>query len=43
VDAADPRTAAAALAILLSIALTAAWLPARRAAAIEPMAALRED
>jgi len=43
VTSTDPPTTAAALGILLVVALLAAWLPARRAAAIEPTAALREQ
>jgi predicted permease len=43
VHAADPTTTGIALAILGTVALLAAWLPARRAAAIDPMAALREE
>jgi ABC-type antimicrobial peptide transport system permease subunit len=40
---ADPLTAAAALAVLAVVAALAAWLPARRAARIDPMAALRDE
>jgi predicted permease len=39
----DPFSAIAALAVLLVVAFTAAWLPARRAAGINPVAALREE
>jgi predicted permease len=39
----DPRTAAFSLSMLLITALAAAWLPARRAAGIDPMVALREE
>ena len=39
----DPRTAAFSLSMLLLTALVAAWLPAVRAASIDPMAALREE
>jgi len=39
----DPFSAMSALAVLLAVALTAAWLPARRAAGINPVAALREE
>jgi putative ABC transport system permease protein len=37
----DPAIALATAAILVAIALVAAWLPARRAARIEPTLALR--
>jgi ABC-type antimicrobial peptide transport system permease subunit len=40
---ADPITAALALAMLTTVAALAAWLPARRAARVDPIAALRED
>jgi predicted permease len=39
----DPLTAALSLAALLTVALAAAWVPARRAATISPIAALREE
>jgi predicted permease len=39
----DPVTAAAAVLVLVSTATFAAWLPARRAASIEPMQALRAE
>lgn len=39
----DGATLAAAIAVLAAIALLAAWLPARRAAATDPLAALRGD
>jgi ABC-type antimicrobial peptide transport system permease subunit len=39
----DPRTAALSLFALVAIALLAAWVPARRAARIDPMIALREE
>jgi len=42
-NALDPATAALSFGALLAIALLAAWAPARRAARIEPMAALREE
>src|SRR5271163_4174507 len=37
----DPYTMAAGALILLAVALAASWIPARRAAGIEPMRALR--
>jgi ABC-type antimicrobial peptide transport system permease subunit len=39
----DPATIAAAIALLAGVALAAAYAPARRAAALDPMAALREE
>jgi predicted permease len=39
----DPATLAAAAALLTAVALLASYAPARRAAALEPMAALREE
>jgi ABC-type antimicrobial peptide transport system permease subunit len=39
----DPTTMFAAMALLTAIALLASYAPARRAAALEPMAALREE
>ena len=39
----DPLSAAAAVFVMLVTAAIAAWLPARRAAAIEPMQALRAE
>jgi predicted permease len=38
----DPMTGALAFAALLTVSLIAAWIPARRAARIEPVIALRE-
>jgi ABC-type antimicrobial peptide transport system permease subunit len=39
----DPGTFAGVTALLGATALFAAWAPARRAAAVEPIVALRED
>ena len=43
VEPADPATLAGSAALLLTIAATAAVFPARRAARIDPMVALREE
>lgn len=39
----DPTTFAGAAAVLLLVALTACWLPARRATRTDPAAVLRQD
>jgi ABC-type lipoprotein release transport system permease subunit len=43
VDAHDPRVLAAAVSAVLLVGGMAAWLPARRAARIEPTVALRVE
>jgi putative ABC transport system permease protein len=43
VSAADPRTLAVATMALMSVAAVACWLPARRAAAIDPLEAIRHE
>lgn len=43
VTASDPVTFAAAPVILLGVAVLACWIPARRAAGIDPVRALRQD
>lgn len=42
VEARDPATFAAAAGVLWAAALLAAWLPARRAARLDPATVLRE-
>jgi ABC-type antimicrobial peptide transport system permease subunit len=39
----DPATMAGGVAILLFVALAASWIPARRAAGVQPMEALRHE
>jgi ABC-type antimicrobial peptide transport system permease subunit len=39
----DPPTLAGSIALLLAVVLTASWIPARRAASVQPMEALRHE
>ena len=39
----DPMTMIAGVLILLAVALAASWIPARRAARVQPMEALRHE
>ncbi|MGB6691790.1 MAG: hypothetical protein WBE76_28450, partial [Terracidiphilus sp.] len=39
----DPATLAGGVALLLGAAVLASWVPARRAAGVEPMVALRHE
>jgi predicted permease len=43
VTASDPLTLSGAAVLLLIVALGASWIPARRAASVQPMEALRHD
>ncbi len=43
VSASDPTALAAVTAVLLAVALAASWLPARRAATIDPLEAIRHE
>ena len=42
-EARDPATFAGAAAVLIAVGVLAAWVPARRAARLDPVAALRTD
>jgi len=39
----DPATMAGGVVLLLAVALAASWIPARRAAGVQPMEALRHE
>jgi ABC-type antimicrobial peptide transport system permease subunit len=39
----DPVTLVAGVALLMGVALAATWIPARRAASVQPMEALRHE
>jgi putative ABC transport system permease protein len=43
VEPIDPPTIALAAALLIGVALVAAWIPARTATAVDPMTALRGE
>src|SRR5262252_8475215 len=43
VDASDPTTFVAIVALFAAIALMASWVPARRASRLDPMSAIREE
>jgi putative ABC transport system permease protein len=43
VEPADPPTIAASAVLLVAVAVVAAWVPARRATAVDPITALRGD
>jgi ABC-type antimicrobial peptide transport system permease subunit len=39
----DPATLAGGVVILMAVAMAASWIPARRAARVQPMEALRHE
>jgi len=39
----DPLVFLATAAVVMAVALTASWLPARHAARVDPLAALRQE
>jgi putative ABC transport system permease protein len=43
VSSADPLTYAAVTLLITGVTLLAAWIPARRAARVDPMVALRQE
>ena len=43
VEPADPATIAVSAGLLVAVALVAAWVPARRATAVDPITALRRN
>jgi putative ABC transport system permease protein len=43
VNPTDPATFAAIVALFAAIAMMASWIPARRAARLDPMSAIREE
>jgi ABC-type antimicrobial peptide transport system permease subunit len=43
VSALDPIALGGATSVLVAVAVLAAWLPARRASALDPVRALRQD